>query len=160
MASPPPEKLNRIDRGLDMVLWAVTAWVAVTLFAGPELIGAKKDVPAAAATPVPTATATATAAAGEEEAEEPDEFGTPPPAEEPAVDGSAVFTANCGSCHTLAAAGTSGAVGPNLDDAAPDAARVSSIVQSGSGAMPSFSGQLSAEEIEAVAAFVSESAGG
>ena len=39
--------------------------------------------------------------------------------------GKAVFTSNCGSCHTLADAGTTGAVGPNLDDLKPDAARVS-----------------------------------
>jgi cbb3-type cytochrome c oxidase subunit III len=31
--------------------------------------------------------------------------------------GQKLFTANCGGCHTLAAAGTSGTVGPNLDDA-------------------------------------------
>jgi cbb3-type cytochrome c oxidase subunit III len=29
------------------------------------------------------------------------------------------FTESCGSCHTLSAAGTSGAVGPNLDEALP-----------------------------------------
>jgi mono/diheme cytochrome c family protein len=34
-----------------------------------------------------------------------------------AAAGKAVFTsAGCGSCHTLAAAGTSGQVGPNLDE--------------------------------------------
>jgi cbb3-type cytochrome c oxidase subunit III len=30
--------------------------------------------------------------------------------------GQKLFTSNCGGCHTLAAAGTSGNVGPNLDD--------------------------------------------
>jgi cbb3-type cytochrome c oxidase subunit III len=34
-----------------------------------------------------------------------------------AVDGKAVFTEKCGGCHTLAAAGTSGTVGPSLDAA-------------------------------------------
>jgi len=29
--------------------------------------------------------------------------------------GKQLFVQNCGSCHTLAAAGTSGGVGPNLD---------------------------------------------
>jgi mono/diheme cytochrome c family protein len=31
--------------------------------------------------------------------------------------GKSVFKANCGSCHTLANAGTSGTIGPNLDAA-------------------------------------------
>jgi cbb3-type cytochrome c oxidase subunit III len=31
--------------------------------------------------------------------------------------GQKLFTQNCGGCHTLAAAGTSATVGPNLDDA-------------------------------------------
>ncbi len=30
--------------------------------------------------------------------------------------GKDLFVTNCGSCHTLAAAGTEGVVGPNLDD--------------------------------------------
>ena len=30
-------------------------------------------------------------------------------------DGKELFATNCGSCHTLAAAGTEGVVGPNLD---------------------------------------------
>jgi len=44
--------------------------------------------------------------------------------EEPAGDpeaGQQVFAANgCGSCHTVAAAGTSGTVGPNLDESLAD----------------------------------------
>jgi cbb3-type cytochrome c oxidase subunit III len=34
-----------------------------------------------------------------------------------AQNGAALFTAKCGACHVLAAAGTQGTVGPNLDDA-------------------------------------------
>ena len=41
------------------------------------------------------------------------------------TDGESIFIQNCGGCHTLAAAGTSGTVGPNLDDAKPlEGARV------------------------------------
>ena len=34
-----------------------------------------------------------------------------------ATQGKVLFKANCGQCHTLADAGTSGVIGPNLDDA-------------------------------------------
>jgi mono/diheme cytochrome c family protein len=33
------------------------------------------------------------------------------------VTGKALFTKNCGACHTLADAGTTGTIGPNLDEA-------------------------------------------
>ena len=42
-------------------------------------------------------------------------------AEGGAVQGESLFTAQCGSCHVLADAGTQGQVGPNLDDALADA---------------------------------------
>ncbi len=74
--------------------------------------------------------------------------------------GKKVFaSAGCGSCHTLADAGASGSVGPNLDEAKPDKALVTDRVTNGKGVMPSFKGQLSADEIAAVAAYVSSVAG-
>jgi mono/diheme cytochrome c family protein len=76
------------------------------------------------------------------------------------TDGKAVFTANCGSCHTLADAGTSGTIGPNLDEAKPSRALAVERVTNGKGAMPSFKGQLSEEQIQAVAEYVAENAGG
>ena len=74
--------------------------------------------------------------------------------------GEAVFTQNCGSCHTLAAAGTTGTTGPNLDDVAPDASTVEEQVRNGGGGMPAFEGQLSDAEIMAVAEYVADNAGG
>ncbi len=74
--------------------------------------------------------------------------------------GEAVFIENCGGCHTLAAAGTTGAVGPNLDELMPDMARVEMQVRNGGGGMPAFEGQLSDAQITAVAEYVSSSAGG
>jgi len=75
-------------------------------------------------------------------------------------DGAKVFaSAGCGSCHTLAAAGTHGNVGPNLDDLQPSFEAVKSQVENGGGGMPSFSGDLSAAEIDAVSRYVSENAG-
>ena len=65
----------------------------------------------------------------------------------------------CGGCHTLADAGSSGAVGPNLDEAQPDAERVQTIVTNGQGGMPSFSSTLSEQQIADVAAYVSSVAG-
>lgn len=69
-----------------------------------------------------------------------------------------VFTDACGGCHTLADAGTSGAVGPNLDEAKPDADRVKEMIDNGGGAMPA--GLLEGEERDAVAEYVAGAAGG
>jgi len=75
-----------------------------------------------------------------------------------AANGEQVFAAaGCGGCHTLAAAGTNGSVGPNLDDASPSADKVVERVTNGEGVMPSFADDLSAQEIQDVAAFVSSS---
>jgi mono/diheme cytochrome c family protein len=74
--------------------------------------------------------------------------------------GEAVFTENCGGCHTLAAAGTNGTTGPNLDELKPDMATVEEQVRTGGGGMPAFEGELSDAEIMAVAEYVSQNAGG
>jgi mono/diheme cytochrome c family protein len=84
--------------------------------------------------------------------------GTAAPAGDPAA-GKAVFTANCGGCHTLKDAGTSGAVGPVLDDAKPSYDKVIERVTNGQGVMPSFKGTLSDTDIKNVAAYVSSVAG-
>jgi mono/diheme cytochrome c family protein len=77
-----------------------------------------------------------------------------------ATAGKQVFaTAGCTACHTLADAGSNGAVGPNLDQAKPAAALVLQRVTNGRGGMPSFKGQLSEKQIEDVAAYVSSVAG-
>lgn len=69
-----------------------------------------------------------------------------------------LFAGACGSCHTLAAADTDGSFGPNLDDLAPDEARVSAAIADGPGSMPA--GLLDGAAAEAVAVYVAESAGG
>jgi cbb3-type cytochrome c oxidase subunit III len=76
-----------------------------------------------------------------------------------ATSGKDIFTANCGSCHTLANAGTSGTVGPNLDDLKPALARVVRQVTNGGAIMPAFKGKLTDAQIQAVAKYVSSSAG-
>jgi mono/diheme cytochrome c family protein len=76
------------------------------------------------------------------------------------VDGKAIFAeAGCGGCHTLKAGDGSGNVGPNLDNAKPSKELVIERVTNGMGVMPSFKGDYSAEQIAAVADFVSKNAG-
>jgi mono/diheme cytochrome c family protein len=77
-----------------------------------------------------------------------------------AAKGKEIFAAQgCGSCHTLADAGSSGTVGPNLDDAKPSFDTVVERVTNGAGVMPSFKDKLSEQEIKDVAAYVSTAAG-
>ncbi len=73
------------------------------------------------------------------------------------VAGKEVFVgpAACGSCHTFSDAGTSGTIGPNLDESQPSFELAVDRVTNGQGAMPSFEGQLSEQQIEDVAAYVS-----
>jgi cytochrome c6 len=93
--------------------------------------------------------------------------GAPPPEQpepEPGapgeVDGKSIFTANCGSCHTLADAGTTGTIGPNLDQTTPSKELAVDRVTNGMGAMPSFSDTLDPQQIEAVAEYVATASGG
>jgi mono/diheme cytochrome c family protein len=76
------------------------------------------------------------------------------------AEGKQIFTQSCGTCHTLSDAGTSGTIGPNLDDLAPDKARVQSAIENGgagTGAMPA--NIVTGQEAEAVAEYVSSVAG-
>jgi mono/diheme cytochrome c family protein len=94
--------------------------------------------------PTTTAAATTTSASG---------GSAPPP-------GKQVFaSAGCGGCHTLKDAGSSGNVGPNLDQLKPSEPRVEKQVTNGGGGMPPFKGQLSAAQIKAVAQYVASVAG-
>jgi mono/diheme cytochrome c family protein len=79
-----------------------------------------------------------------------------------AAAGKEVFlgSSGCGTCHTLADAGTTGTVGPNLDDSQPSFDLVVDRVTNGQGGMPSFSATLSEEDIQNVAAYITSAAGG
>ena len=75
-----------------------------------------------------------------------------------AAAGKEVFaSAGCGSCHTLQAAGSTGTIGPNLDDVKPDHDLIVERVTNGASPMPSFKDSLSEQQIQDVAAFVFES---
>ena len=65
-------------------------------------------------------------------------------------------SAGCGGCHTFSAAGSTGTVGPNLDDAAIDVDAAVQQVKNGGGGMPAFGDRLSDQEIADVAAFVTQ----
>jgi mono/diheme cytochrome c family protein len=75
--------------------------------------------------------------------------------------GSSVFASGgCGSCHTLAAAHSTGTIGPNLDSLKPNYQAVTAQVTNGGGQMPSFKKTLSTQQIADVAAYVVDSTGG
>jgi cytochrome c6 len=78
-----------------------------------------------------------------------------------ATAGKQVFlSAGCTGCHTLKDAGSTGTVGPNLDQASPAASLVFLRVTQGAGAMPSFKNQLSQTQIANVIAYVVKASGG
>jgi mono/diheme cytochrome c family protein len=125
-----------------VLLLALAALALVTAGCGGDDDSGSAEPPAATTTDETTTDDTTTDA---EESETGD-----------AANGEQVFaSAGCGGCHTLAAAGSSGTVGPNLDEAAPSFGMVVGMVTNGGGAMPSFSDKLSEDEIRDVAAFVS-----
>ena len=120
----------------------------VAMISAVLVFGKEKEEATAAETPT---TAVTTTSAGTTK---------PPPAAGDATAGKAVFTsAGCVSCHTLADAGSTGTVGPNLDQLKPDFATVKHQVENGGGAMPPFKSTLSAKQIDDVAAYVSTVAG-
>ncbi|MGI9556444.1 MAG: c-type cytochrome [Solirubrobacterales bacterium] len=126
--------LGRVDRVLALITWAVAAILALMLFIGPQIV-AEDDPEARAQDPSPT-------------------YGSEEGADETTEEGKALFKENCGSCHTLAAAGTTGTIGPSLDGAGVSADDAATIVTDGRGSMPSFGGQLDEAQIQAVAEFV------
>jgi mono/diheme cytochrome c family protein len=75
--------------------------------------------------------------------------------------GKELFASNgCGGCHTLADAGSSGNVGPNLDDAKPSYELAVTRVTKGQGAMPAFGDQLTPQQIADVAQYVVDATSG
>lgn len=68
-------------------------------------------------------------------------------------------TPACAICHTLEDAGTTGAIGPDLDELKADLARIKQVLIEGMGAMPSFADTLSDEQRDAIAAYVVHATG-
>jgi mono/diheme cytochrome c family protein len=129
--------------------WFVVASVAffVAMLSAVVVFGKEKEAKAGAAEAPSAQTTTAstpqttTAAAA-------------PVQGNPAAGKQVFATAGCGGCHTLKAAGSTGAVGPNLDDLKPSYDKIVHQVEVGGGPMPAFKGRLSNAQIHDVAAFV------
>lgn len=66
-------------------------------------------------------------------------------------------TPACAICHTLRDAGTTGKIGPNLDDLKPDANQVAKVIREGLGVMPAFT-DLSDDEVRLLAEYVAAAA--
>jgi mono/diheme cytochrome c family protein len=129
------------------------ALVALVFVVGVAACGGEEEAspePETTEGTLPTETETET-----DETETTDTGGTG--AEGDAAAGKEVFVGagGCGSCHTFADAGTSGTIGPNLDDSQPSFELAVDRVTNGSGAMPPFEGQLTEQQINDVSAYVS-----
>jgi mono/diheme cytochrome c family protein len=132
------------------------ALVAVVFVFGLAACGGEEE-----ASPEPEDT-TGTITTTDTETTETTTDGEEPAGEGDAAAGKEVFVGagGCGSCHALADAGTSGTIGPNLDDSQPSVDLAVDRVTNGAGAMPSFEDELSAQQITDVATYVSTAAGG
>ena len=75
------------------------------------------------------------------------------------IDAKGTFVNTCGGCHTLAKAGTSGNVGPVLDDLSLKPEDVEEQIRKGGGGMPAFEGQLSDQQIDALVQYLAGSGG-
>jgi cbb3-type cytochrome c oxidase subunit III len=82
-----------------------------------------------------------------------------PTAAKSSTNGKDIFVANCGSCHTLSKAGTSGTIGPSLEDLRIGPAAVERQIREGGGGMPPFEEQLSDAQIEALVQYLTGSGG-
>jgi cytochrome c6 len=130
----------------------------------PEPTEPEPTEPTEPTEPEPTTgeTETETTEPGQTDAETETGAAPPPAGEGDPAAGREVFLgeSGCGTCHTLADAGTSGTIGPNLDESQPPPELVVERVTNGQGAMPSFADSLSEQQIQDVAAYVSTAAGG
>ena len=74
--------------------------------------------------------------------------------------GKAVYaSAGCGGCHTFEPAGSTGTVGPNLDEADVSLQEAVTQIENGGGGMPAYRGKLEQGQIEALARFIVQNRG-
>jgi mono/diheme cytochrome c family protein len=79
------------------------------------------------------------------------------PAEGDPAKGEEIYaSAGCGGCHVFEPAGSSGTVGPSLDESNASFEDAVQQIRNGGGGMPAFGDRLSDQEIADVAAFVTQ----
>ncbi len=129
-------------------------------FGIPALVIDDEQAPASGGGGGTAASPTDTTGAGDGGGEQAGEGGGSGGAATANAEGKQIFTQSCGTCHTLADAGTNGNVGPVLDQLKPDKAQVASAIKNGgagSGAMPA--NIVTGKEATAVATYVASVAG-
>lgn len=130
--------LAKVETFVEQAGYVLAAALVAMMFVGPRLFaqdtGSQRGTPAAAG------------------------FGDSKPGEGPqridAAAGKKVFVENCGTCHRLADAGTTGTTGPALDGKKLDIREVIPTVLQGKGDMPGFEGKLDRRDAAAVAVYV------
>jgi mono/diheme cytochrome c family protein len=138
----------------------ITLWLTNGSSSGGAEAAPPPPPPAASSTPATTAAATSEAATTEAATTAAETSGGGSAQGDPAA-GKKVFTsAGCTSCHTLADAGATGTVGPNLDEKKPPYDLVVERVTNGKSPMPPFKDSLSAQQIQDVAAYVVQATSG
>jgi cytochrome c oxidase subunit II len=75
------------------------------------------------------------------------------------INAEGTFVNTCGGCHTLQKAGTSGNVGPPLDDLSLKPEDVEEQIRKGGGGMPAFEGELTDQQIDALVQYLTGSGG-
>jgi mono/diheme cytochrome c family protein len=138
--------------------WVAPAPAPAFVFSGPLPAAAPPPPPLAAVANREPEPAAPPAAVVRPEAAQPD-----PPGPAAAAPNRAVRTAGlalfnnyaCGACHALADAGAAGSIGPSLDrNPRLTKAFAVDVISNGRGAMPSFAGQMSPEEIDQLAEYI------
>ena len=153
--------MKRITNVLQIVALALAALFIVSLFASSFPPWSSDDEggggdEAAASTVVAAGTTAApeTTVAGGDTTAEADTTAAAETTTASAVDGEALYNDECASCHGDDGGGGLGPSLQNLEESFPDQSEVVAIVTDGTGSMPSFGDDLSAEEIDAIVAYI------
>jgi cytochrome c551 len=161
MAYRPPPKRRRNEYTAEAFLILFVLFFAfaagIAGYAIGHSVGSDDNTPAAAettgeqttteATTSEETTSEETTTEGETTGETNEAGGVP--------EGEAVFnSAGCAACHTFEPAGSSGTVGPNLNNVNLTQAQVQKQVENGGGGMPAFKDRLTQAEIREVSKFV------